>query len=125
LFPPGAAGGYEFWGQRTLLCPNSSLRGGLHLWLKEVAPSDELRKWFGHDPGRWDEFKPSMDLLHLVRVPDSSSRRPTPPRPWRSRSWLYTSISAFDSLVVARPSISHYSCIPGASVGRTENPSFS
>ncbi len=29
----------------------------IDLWLKEVAPSDELRKWFGHDPGRWDEFK--------------------------------------------------------------------
>lgn len=27
------------------------------LWLKEVAPSTELRKWFGHDPQRWDEFK--------------------------------------------------------------------
>jgi uncharacterized protein YeaO (DUF488 family) len=25
-------------------------------WLKDVAPSDELRRWFGHDPGRWDEF---------------------------------------------------------------------
>ncbi len=26
-------------------------------WLKELAPSDELRKWFGHDPNRWGEFK--------------------------------------------------------------------
>jgi uncharacterized protein YeaO (DUF488 family) len=26
-------------------------------WLKEVAPSDELRKWFGHDPDRFGEFK--------------------------------------------------------------------
>jgi len=26
-------------------------------WLKELAPSDELRKWFGHDPARWDEFR--------------------------------------------------------------------
>ena len=26
-------------------------------WLKEVAPSDELRKWFGHDSGKWDEFR--------------------------------------------------------------------
>ena len=26
-------------------------------WLKEVAPSSELRRWFGHDPGRWDEFR--------------------------------------------------------------------
>jgi uncharacterized protein YeaO (DUF488 family) len=26
-------------------------------WLKEVAPSNRLRKWFGHDPARWTEFK--------------------------------------------------------------------
>lgn len=25
-------------------------------WLKEVAPSDALRRWFGHDPARWPEF---------------------------------------------------------------------
>ena len=29
----------------------------LDLWLKEIGPSNELRKWFGHDPERWDEFK--------------------------------------------------------------------
>jgi uncharacterized protein YeaO (DUF488 family) len=28
----------------------------LDLWLKEVAPSPELRRWFGHDPARWEEF---------------------------------------------------------------------
>ena len=27
------------------------------LWLKEVAPSTELRKWFAHDPARWAEFQ--------------------------------------------------------------------
>jgi len=26
-------------------------------WLKQVSPSDELRKWFSHDLKRWDEFK--------------------------------------------------------------------
>ena len=26
-------------------------------WLKQVAPSDDLRKWFGHDPAKWDEFR--------------------------------------------------------------------
>ncbi len=26
------------------------------LWLKEVAPSPELRKWFGHDPRKWEKF---------------------------------------------------------------------
>jgi len=25
-------------------------------WLKYLAPTDGLRRWFGHDPGRWDEF---------------------------------------------------------------------
>jgi uncharacterized protein YeaO (DUF488 family) len=29
----------------------------LDQWLKDVAPSTDLRKWFGHDPGRWDEFR--------------------------------------------------------------------
>ncbi|MFB3764572.1 MAG: DUF488 domain-containing protein [Methanotrichaceae archaeon] len=27
------------------------------LWLKEIAPSNELRKWFGHDPAKWTEFR--------------------------------------------------------------------
>jgi uncharacterized protein YeaO (DUF488 family) len=26
-------------------------------WFKDIAPSTELRKWFGHDPERWDEFR--------------------------------------------------------------------
>jgi uncharacterized protein YeaO (DUF488 family) len=26
-------------------------------WLKDVAPSTELRKWFSHDPAKWDEFR--------------------------------------------------------------------
>ncbi len=29
----------------------------IDLWLKDVAPSEELRKWFAHDPKKWDEFK--------------------------------------------------------------------
>ena len=28
----------------------------LDLWLKDVAPSPGLRRWFGHDPARWEEF---------------------------------------------------------------------
>ncbi|WP_442954859.1 DUF488 domain-containing protein [Pelomicrobium sp.] len=27
------------------------------LWLKDIAPSDALRKWYGHEPSRWDEFR--------------------------------------------------------------------
>ncbi len=26
-------------------------------WVKEIGPSTELRKWFGHDPARWNEFQ--------------------------------------------------------------------
>lgn len=29
----------------------------IDLWLKEIAPSTELRKWFNHDPEKWEEFK--------------------------------------------------------------------
>ena len=29
----------------------------MEAWLKELGPSDALRKWFGHDPARWSEFK--------------------------------------------------------------------
>jgi uncharacterized protein YeaO (DUF488 family) len=30
---------------------------GIDLWLKDIAPSDKLRKWFGHEPQKWGEFK--------------------------------------------------------------------
>ncbi|MEJ2689355.1 MAG: DUF488 domain-containing protein [Deltaproteobacteria bacterium] len=29
---------------------------GIDEWMKDIAPSSELRKRFGHDPGRWEEF---------------------------------------------------------------------
>jgi uncharacterized protein YeaO (DUF488 family) len=29
----------------------------LDYWLKEAAPSDGLRKWYGHDPTKWTEFR--------------------------------------------------------------------
>jgi len=32
-------------------------RAAVKLWLKEVAPSAELRKWFGHDPATWRQFE--------------------------------------------------------------------
>ena len=30
---------------------------GIDHWLRELAPSNELRVWFAHDPARWDEFR--------------------------------------------------------------------
>jgi uncharacterized protein YeaO (DUF488 family) len=32
-------------------------KASVDLWLKDIAPSTELRKWFGHEPGKWEEFK--------------------------------------------------------------------
>lgn len=32
-------------------------RAAVNLWLKDVAPSTELRKWFDHDPAKWKEFQ--------------------------------------------------------------------
>jgi uncharacterized protein YeaO (DUF488 family) len=41
------------------LWPRGVRREDLQLdgWLKDVAPSTELRRWFGHDPDRWEEFR--------------------------------------------------------------------
>lgn len=49
-------------GQRILvdrLWPRGVTKDALKLdgWAKEIAPSDELRKWFDHDPVKWSEFK--------------------------------------------------------------------
>ncbi|HVX11761.1 MAG TPA: DUF488 family protein [Pirellulales bacterium] len=32
-------------------------RAAIDLWLKDIAPSAALRKWYGHDPDRWTEFR--------------------------------------------------------------------
>lgn len=49
-------------GERFLvdrLWPRGVKKEALHLagWQREVAPSSELRRWFGHDPARWVEFQ--------------------------------------------------------------------
>jgi uncharacterized protein YeaO (DUF488 family) len=35
----------------------SKAKAALDAWMKDVAPSTELRRWFGHDPARWEEFQ--------------------------------------------------------------------
>ena len=49
-------------GRRVLvdrLWPRGVKKEALELddWFKDVAPSNDLRHWFGHDPERWEEFK--------------------------------------------------------------------
>lgn len=42
----------------------------LRMWAKDVAPSDALRRWFGHDPVRWDEFRRRY-RVELAERPDA------------------------------------------------------
>ena len=35
----------------------SKQKAGWNEWMKEISPSNELRKWYNHDPARWTEFK--------------------------------------------------------------------
>jgi uncharacterized protein YeaO (DUF488 family) len=39
-------------------------------WLKEVAPSADLRTWYGHDPAKWEEFQPRY-IAELEEHPDA------------------------------------------------------
>lgn len=39
-------------------------------WLKDLAPSTELRKWFGHDPNKWGEFR-NRSLHELAMKPEA------------------------------------------------------
>ncbi|MCF8039707.1 MAG: DUF488 domain-containing protein [Desulfohalobiaceae bacterium] len=52
-------------------------KAALDDWIKELAPSSELRKWFGHDPSRWEEFKKSyfQELEDKGSVLDQISAR--------------------------------------------------
>jgi uncharacterized protein YeaO (DUF488 family) len=46
---------------------------GIDEWMKEIAPSAELRKWFGHDPDRWQEFRRRYES-EVRRHPDEFDR---------------------------------------------------
>jgi uncharacterized protein YeaO (DUF488 family) len=54
---PSPGGGRRFLVER--LWPRGVRKTDLRLdgWVKQVAPSPELRRWFGHDPDKWPEFK--------------------------------------------------------------------
>ena len=55
--PPGPHEGKRFLVER--LWPRGIKKENLALdgWLKDVAPSTELRQWFHHDPEKWPEFR--------------------------------------------------------------------
>ncbi|MBI4540846.1 MAG: DUF488 family protein [Gemmatimonadetes bacterium] len=54
---PTQADGFRILVERLWPRGLSKQRVPIDLWLKEVAPSPELRTWYGHDPAKWDEFQ--------------------------------------------------------------------
>lgn len=55
--PASPADGYRILVDRLWPRGLSKERAAVDLWLKAIAPSTELRQWFGHDPDKWDEFR--------------------------------------------------------------------
>ncbi|HEY4192628.1 MAG TPA: DUF488 domain-containing protein [Mesorhizobium sp.] len=55
--PPAKADGQRVLVDRLWPRGLSKDKAELTLWLKEIAPSTELRKWFDHDPAKWTEFQ--------------------------------------------------------------------
>jgi uncharacterized protein YeaO (DUF488 family) len=55
--PPSSGDGARYLVDR--LWPRGIKKEALEIeaWVKDIAPSDALRKWFGHDPAKWDEFR--------------------------------------------------------------------
>lgn len=51
------ADGYRILVDRLWPRGISKERAHADLWLKEVTPSDKLRKWYSHDPEKWNEFQ--------------------------------------------------------------------
>jgi len=55
--PPAADDGTRILVDRLWPRGISKEKAALDQWMKEIAPSTELRKWLHHDPQRWDEFR--------------------------------------------------------------------
>ncbi len=55
--PPDPADGERLLVERLWPRGLTKAKAALDGWLKDIAPSPELRQWFAHDPDRWEEFQ--------------------------------------------------------------------
>lgn len=55
--PPEPSDGFRVLVDRLWPRGVSKEHAQIDLWIKDIAPSDDLRKWFNHDPEKWPEFK--------------------------------------------------------------------
>jgi uncharacterized protein YeaO (DUF488 family) len=80
----------------------------IDLWLKEAAPSTELRKWYGHDPKKWEEFKKRYykelaakdDLLEPIR---KEAKKQTVTLVYSSKEKRYNNAVALRELLSREP----------------------
>lgn len=81
---------------------------GLAAWIKEAAPSDGLRRWFGHDPSKWDEFRRRY-FEELDRCPEvlrpivDASRGGTATLLYSARDEAHNSAVALAEYLAERP----------------------
>jgi len=58
IYEPAAGGdGYRILVDRLWPRGVSKAEAHIDLWMREIAPSTALRRWFNHDPARWEEFR--------------------------------------------------------------------
>jgi uncharacterized protein YeaO (DUF488 family) len=55
--PPAAGDGFRILVDRLWPRGLTKEKAKVDLWMRDIAPSNELRKWYGHDPDKWTEFK--------------------------------------------------------------------
>lgn len=71
--PPGRSEGRRVLVDRVWPRGVTKEELGLDEWLKEIAPSTELRRWFGHDPAKWETFRERY-FRELDALPDAVAR---------------------------------------------------
>ena len=74
--PPEKKDGYRILIDRLWPRGIAKQEAKIDVWLKEIAPSTELRKWFNHDAAKWKEFKEkykkelknNLELVHQIKA---------------------------------------------------------
>lgn len=82
---PSKDDGYRILVDRLWARGLTKEKAKIDLWLKEIAPSNELRKWYNHDPEKWDLFKEKYrielkgkeELLEQIKKLESKHRTVT------------------------------------------------
>ena len=70
---PGKADGFRILVDRLWPRGMTKDKAKVDLWLKEIAPSNDLRKWFAHDPGKWETFRDRY-LVELINKQEFINR---------------------------------------------------